>query len=102
MDRIRPWAAIFSVGGMVLGCGAFAAWSLQDGMTPMAVVNARLIAGTPWITNVGAWWPGLFAAMVALTLVAAAGAPGMTCSAEGTVPLPPPASGRAASPAAAA
>lgn len=98
MHRIRPWAAIAGLGGMVLGCAAFAAWSLQAGTTPV-VVNARLIAGAPWVTNVGAWWPGLFAAMVALTLLAAAGAPGMTSRAEGM--LPPSASDRVASPAAA-
>ncbi len=97
--RIRPWAAIAGFGGMVLGCGAFGAWSLQAGTIPL-VVNAKLIAGAPWVTNVGAWWPGLFAAMVALTLLAAAGAPGMTSRAEGMAPLPPSASDRAASPAA--
>jgi hypothetical protein len=96
MHRIRPWAAIVGLAGMVLGSGAFAAWSLQAGTTPL-VVNARLIAGAPLVTNVGAWWPGLFAAMVALTLLAAAGAPGMTSRAEGTVPRPPSASGHAAS-----
>jgi len=61
---------MIGLSGMVLGCGAFAAWSLQDGPTAM-VVNTRLIAGTAWMTNAGAWWPGLFAAMLALTLVVA-------------------------------
>jgi hypothetical protein len=96
--QTRPWAAIAGIGGMVVGCGAFAGWSLQDGTGPLAAVNARLIAGTPWITNVGAWWPGLFAAMVALTLLAAAAAPGLTSTAEGMVPPPPSASDYAASP----
>jgi len=76
------------------------AWSLEPGTIPL-VVNAKLIAGAPWVTNVGAWWPGLFAAMVALTLLAAAGAPGMTSRAEDMAPFPPSASDRAASPAAA-
>ena len=67
--------AVFGLGGMVLSCVAFAAWSLRDGTT--LLVHARLIAGTAVITNAGAWWPGLFAAMAALTLVAAACAPGL-------------------------
>jgi hypothetical protein len=89
---------VLGLGGMVLSCGAFAAWSLRDGSTPL-LVNTRLIAGTAWITNVGAWWPGLFAAMLALTLVAAACAPGMTPTAEGKVQLVPSTGDRTASPA---
>jgi hypothetical protein len=96
--RFRPWAAILGLGGMVLGCGAFAVWSLQDGTTPL-VVNARLIGGPAWVTNVGAWWPGLFAAMLVLTLVAAAFTPGVTSRAEDKIPLPPSTSDGAASPA---
>jgi hypothetical protein len=98
--RIRPWSAVLGLGGMVLGCGAFAAWSLRAGTTPL-VVNTSLIGGPAWTTNVGAWWPGLFAAMLALTLVAAACAPGMTSTAEGKVPRVPSASDRTASPASA-
>ncbi len=96
--RIRPWTAMLGLGGMVLSCGAFAAWSLQDGTTPLRV-STRLIAGTAWITNVGAWWPGLFAAMLALTLVAAACAPGMISTAGSKVPLMPSTSDRNTSPA---
>ena len=74
--RVRVWWAISGLGGMVLCCAAFAAWSIRDGTT--LLVHTRLIAGTALITNAGAWWPGLFAAMAALTLVAAACAPGLT------------------------
>jgi hypothetical protein len=98
--RIRPWRAILGLGGMVLSCAAVAAWSLRD-ETIGLLVNTRLIAGTASITNAGAWWPGLFAAMLALTLVAAACAPGMTSTADGTIPRVPPAGDRTASPASA-
>jgi hypothetical protein len=91
--RGRPWAAVIGLSGMVLSCGAFAAWSLQDGPAPM-VINTGLIAGTAWMTNAGAWWPGLFAAMLALTLVAAGCAPGMAPAPEGEVPQVPSAGGR--------
>jgi hypothetical protein len=77
---IRPGIAILGLGGMLLSCAAFAAWSLHDGAVGV-LVSARLIAGTPRIANVGAWWPGLFAAMVVLTVVAAACAPGVTSKA---------------------
>jgi len=96
--RIRPWTAVLGLGGMVLGCGAFAAWSLRAGTIPL-VVNTRLIAGPAWVTNVGAWWPGLFAAMVALLLAAAVCAPGMLSPAEGTAPRVPSPNDRTASPA---
>ena len=94
--RIRARRAIAGLGGMPLTCGAFAAWSLRDGTT--LLVHTRLIAGTASITNVGAWWPGLFAAMVALTLIAGACAPGLTVTAEGKVPHAPSTSDRTASP----
>lgn len=100
IHRIRPWPAIFGLGGMVLGCGAFAAWSLRAATIPL-VVNTRLIGGPAWVTNVGAWWPGLFAAMVALLLAAAVCAPGMTSTADGKVPRVPSTSDHAASPASA-
>jgi len=93
----RRGIAILGLGGMLLSCAAFAAWSLHDGAVGV-LVNARLIAGTARITNVGAWWPGLFAAMVVLTLVAAACAPGVTSKAVRKVPRPPSASENAASP----
>ena len=93
----RPRSAIPGLGGMVLSCAAFAAWSLHDG-TVGVLVDATLIAGTARITNVGAWWPGLFAAMVVLTLVAAACAPGVTSRAVRKVPRAPSASEDAASP----
>jgi hypothetical protein len=98
--QILPWMAMLGLGGMVLSCGAFAAWSLLDGTTAL-LVNTKLIAGTAWMTNAGAWWPGLFAAMLALTLVAAACAPGMTPAAEGKVPHVPSTGDRNASPASA-
>jgi hypothetical protein len=74
-QRVRVWRTVSGLGGMVLTCAAFAAWSIRDGTA--LLVHTRLIAGTGTITNVGAWWPGLFAAMAALTLVAAACAPGL-------------------------
>ena len=86
--RLRPWSAVLGLGGMVLGCGAFAAWSLRAGTIPL-VVSTRSIGGPAWTTNVGAWWPGLFAAMVALILLAAVCAPGMTSAAEGKLPREP-------------
>ena len=95
--RNRPWRAVLAVGGMVLSCGAFAAWSFGDG-TIGVVVNTRLIAGTARIINVGAWWPGLLAAMLVLILVAAACAPGMTSTPEGRMPPTPSTSDRSASP----
>lgn len=93
--RARPWNAVLGLGGMALNCAAFAAWSLRDGTAML--VHTRLIAGTAVIANAGAWWPGLFAAMVALTLVAAAGAPGMTATAADKVPPVPSGSDRTAS-----
>ena len=60
---------------MALTCTAFGAWSLQDGTR--LIVNTIVIAGTSAMTNAGAWWPGLFAAVAALTLVAITGAPGI-------------------------
>jgi hypothetical protein len=99
MHRTRAWRAIFGLGGMVLNCAAFAAWSLRDGTA--LLVHTRLIAGTATITNAGAWWPGLLAAMVALTLVAAACAPGLTATAQGDVPRAPSTSDRTAAPASA-
>ena len=98
--RIRPWTAVLGLGGMVVGCGAFAAWSLRAGTIPL-VVNTRLIGGPAWVTNAGAWWPGLFAAMVALLLAAAVCAPGMTSTTDGKVPRVPSASDHTASPASA-
>jgi hypothetical protein len=95
--RSHPWRAIAGLGGMVLGCGAFAAWSLQDETT--LLVHTRLIAGTAVIANAGAWWPGLFAAMVTLMLVAAACAPGLAATAGGSVPCLPSPGDRTASPA---
>ena len=95
MHRIRARRVISGLGGMALTCVAFAAWSLRDGTT--LLVHTGLIAGTALITNVGAWWPGLFAAMVALTLVAAACAPGLAATAEGKVPRAPSTSDRTAS-----
>ena len=97
-QRIRSWTAVLGLGGMVLGCGAFAAWSLRAGTIPL-VVNTKLIGGPAWVTNVGAWWPGLFAAMVALLLAAAVCAPGMTSATGGKVPWVPSASDHTASPA---
>jgi hypothetical protein len=79
--RIPAWTAVSGLGGMALTCVAFAAWGLRDGTT--LLVHTRLIAGTALITNAGAWWPGLFAAMVALALVAAACAPGLAAAADG-------------------
>jgi hypothetical protein len=95
--RFSPVRAILGLGGMVLSCAAFAVWSLRNG-PPGVVINAQLIAGTPHLVNVGAWWPGLFAAMVALILLAAASAPGVTSRAVRRVPRAPSASDSAASP----
>ena len=97
---IRSWTAVLGLGGMVLGCGACAAWSLRAGTIPV-VVSTRLIGGPAWVTNVGAWWPGLFAAMAALLLAAAVCAPGMTPATGGKVPRVPSTSDHTASPASA-
>jgi hypothetical protein len=97
--RTRAWRAMAGLGGMALICAAFAAWSIRDGNT--LLVHARLIAGAPLITNSGAWWPGLFAAMVALTLTAAACAPGLTATADDRLPPAPSPSDRTVSPASA-
>ena len=86
---------MLGLGGMALNCAAFAAWSARDGTAML--VHTRLIAGTALIVNAGAWWPGLFAAMVALTLVAAACAPGMTATAAGKGRPAPSGSDRTAS-----
>jgi len=68
-DSGRPdWSALLGTAGMAVACAAFAVWSLHDGTT--LIVNTRVIAGTSAMTNAGAWWPGLFAAMSALTVVA--------------------------------
>lgn len=97
--RSHVWRGIAGLGGMALTCAAFAAWAIRDGN--VLLVHTRLIAGTALITNSGAWWPGLFAAMVALTLIAAACAPGLTAPAAGPVPRAPSASDRTAAPASA-
>jgi hypothetical protein len=97
--RIHAWRGMAGLGGMVLTCAAFAAWSIRDGNA--LLVHTRLIAGSALIANSGAWWPGLFAAMVALTLVAAACAPGLTAAAAGGDPRAPSTRGRAAAPASA-
>ncbi len=94
-SRIRSWTAVPGLAGMVLGSGAFAAWSLRDGTIEM-LVSTRLIAGTGPITNAGAWWPGLFSAMVALTLLAAACAPGLASASGGGIPPGPAPGGRSA------
>jgi hypothetical protein len=70
------WSGILGLAGMVITCGAFAFWSVSDGTT--LVVNTNLISGVDWTTNVGAWWPGLFAGMAALAIVALACAPSIT------------------------
>lgn len=85
--RVR-WSGLLGIVGMIVTCGAFAAWSLYDGTT--LIVSTSLIAGEPTMTNVGAWWPGLFAAMVTLTVVALACAPGIIWRTEsGAEPVVP-------------
>jgi len=69
------WSGLLSSVGMTATCVALAVWSLKDGT--VLVVDTSVIAGKSTVTNVGAWWPGLFAAMVALTVVAVAGVPGV-------------------------
>jgi hypothetical protein len=91
-DRGAPaglqWSGPLGLVGMVVTCVAFAAWSLHDGNA--LIVNTALIAGRSEITNVGAWWPGLFAAMAALTVVAITCAPGISWRAKGGAePVPP-------------
>lgn len=66
------WFGLLGLVGMVITCGAFAAWSLHDGTT--LIVSTSLIAGQPRMTNVGAWWPGLFAAMATLVVISLVGA----------------------------
>jgi hypothetical protein len=89
--RDRPsWSRLSGPAGMVLACGAFAGWSLCDGTA--LIVNTSLIAGKSSITNVGAWWPGLFAAMVVLTVVALVCTPGIPPSADVAAGLGPPSS----------
>jgi hypothetical protein len=78
--RIRLVSALLALGGMMASCTAFALWSLH---ATDLVVNAALIAGVSWVTNVGAWWPGLFAAMMALTMVVAVCTPAFFWSVEG-------------------
>lgn len=83
------WSRPGGLVGMVLVCGAFAAWSLCDGTA--LIVNTSLLAGRSAITNVGAWWPGLFAAMAILTVVALVCTPGVFSRADvGSEPAPPP------------
>lgn len=74
-ERSRlSWVGVSGLAGMVTTCGAFVAWSLRDGTT--LIVDTSLIAGKSAVVNVGAWWPGLFAAMAALTVMALVCAPG--------------------------
>ncbi len=80
-DRGSHWSGFLGPAGMALTCTAFALWSLQDGTR--LIVNTTVIAGTPAMTNSGAWWPGLFAAMCALTIVAVVCAPGIGRRADG-------------------
>ena len=67
-DRGRDWSGLLGPVGMAIACSAFAVWSLHDGTA--LIVNTSVIAGTSAMTNAGTWWPGLFAAMSALTVVA--------------------------------
>jgi len=84
------WSGLLGIVGTVITCGAFAAWSLYDGTT--LIVSAGLIAGEPIMTNVGAWWPGLFAAMATLMVVTVACAPGLWRAERGAEPVAPSAS----------
>ncbi len=70
----RSRSGLLALVGMVVTCGAFAAWSLYDRTT--LIVNTNLIASRV-VTNVGAWWPGVFAAMACLVVVAVVCAPGV-------------------------
>jgi hypothetical protein len=73
-DRQRSsWSYVGSLVGMVIACGALAAWSLYD--RTAFVVDTSLIAGKSAVTNVGAWWPGLFAAVVALMVAGVVSVP---------------------------
>ena len=87
------WSDLGSLAGMVLACGAFAAWSLNNGTT--LIVDTSLIAGRSAVTNVGAWWPGLFAAMATLAIVAVACTRDVISRGDGrSEPVPPQASER--------
>jgi len=79
--RQWSWFGLLGLVGMVTTCWAFAAWSLRDGTT--LIVNTTIIAGRSGVSNVGAWWPGLFAAMAALTVVAVVCSPGIIWRTEG-------------------
>jgi len=81
--RSRPWSMLLCLVGMALTVAAFAAWSITDGN--FLVVNTTFISGIAWVTNSGAWWPGLFAAMAALMVVAVAAAPGIAGRGDGLV-----------------
>lgn len=77
--RLAP-LGLLCLGAMVITCGAFAIWSLQDGTA--LIVNTSVISTRSRVTNVGAWWPGLFAAMATLTVLAVAFVPGIIWRAE--------------------
>ena len=87
------WSGLLGTVGMVITCAAFAVWSLHDGTT--LLVSTGLIAGEQTVSNVGAWWPGLFAAMAALTVMTVIRAPGARRARHGVEPLVPPARGGA-------
>lgn len=69
--RRRSWFGLLGLVGMVITCGAFAAW----------MVNTLVVQGRWW--NVGPKWPGLLIAMAVLTVTAVVCAPGVIWRADG-------------------
>ncbi len=78
--RVSDWVRSFSTGGMALTCLSFAAWALVSGHG--LSVSPTWITGRPFMTNTGAWWPGLFSAMAMLYLIVFFSAPGLPSTAD--------------------
>lgn len=92
-STLRPsaWIGTLGIIGMVLTCGAMLFWGDRNGT--LLVIHPSFLGAVKGSRNFGAWWPGLFAAMAALTVVALACAPGIIWRADrGAEPVVPPTS----------
>ena len=97
---LRPsaWIGMLGIVGMAASCGAVLFWGDRNGT--LFFVHPSFLGAIKGSRNFGAWWPGLFAAMAALTVVAVACAPGFIWRADrGAEPVVPSMSAESVGPA---
>ena len=90
-STLRPsaWIGMLGIIGMALTCGAMLFSGDRNGT--LLVIHPSFLGAVKGSRNFGAWWPGLFVAMAALTVVALACAPGIIWRADrGAEPVVPP------------